>query len=103
MSQSVDQKPSRTRLSGPPFWLLAVLAGCVALLILFAMTRGGGDAGQAAEFTPEPTVSVALEPTQTPAATPSPTPEPPSTPAAEAENAQPVPQGEKVEMEWFSA
>lgn len=102
MSQSVDQRPSHARRSGPPFWLLAVLAGCVALLLLFVMTRGGGDAGQAAEFTPEPTASVAPEPTQTPATTPTPTPEPTPTPAAEAEDTQPVSQGEKVEMEWFS-
>ncbi|MFR1052448.1 MAG: GDSL-type esterase/lipase family protein [Lachnospirales bacterium] len=97
MSQRVEQKPTRSR---PPRWLLVVLAACVALLLLFVLTRGGGDAGQAAESGPEPTVSALPAPTPTPEPTPTPTPTP--TPAPEPDYTQPVPLGEKVEMDWFA-
>lgn len=106
MSQPADQKPSHTHRSGPPLWLLVVLAACVALLLLFILVRGGENAGQAVESVPEPTVSATPEFTPSPVSTPTPTltptPEPTVSAAGEPEKAQPVPQGDKVEIDWFS-
>lgn len=107
MSQSTDPKPSRSRPGSPPPWLLGVLAVCVALLLLFVLTRGGGEAGRAAESGPPPAVSATPEPDPAPVSTPTPaptaTPEPESTqPPSEPEAVQPVPEGEKAEMDWFS-
>lgn len=81
--------------AAPPVWLLAVLAVCVGLLILLILTRSGAEAGQAVESVPPAA-------TATPEPTPSPTPEPTPTLEPEPDYTQPVPLGEKVEMEWFS-
>lgn len=92
--------PSRP---SPPRWLMAVLMGCLAIILIFLFTRPdltGQPAEAAAEspvptFAPESLLSPTPKPTPTPEPTPAPTPEP--------DWAQPVPEGEPVDQEeWFS-
>lgn len=84
----------RGRRSGPPIWLLAVLAVCLLAVVVYLFTHWGGPAlGRAAQPTPTPT----------PEATPTsePTPEPTPTPTPEPDWTQPVPQGDAQELSWF--
>ena len=93
----------------PPKWLMAALALCLGLVLLYCFTHLGGQIGQAAEPTPAPTA----EPTPTPAPTPEPTPTPTPTPppgfqvagyyTIQTDWASPVPESEAVDQaQWLA-
>lgn len=82
--------------SHPPLWLMAILAACVALILMSLMSHQAG-APQAAQ--------VSSQPVETPVHTsaPTPTPEPTPSPTPEPDWSQPVPESEAVEQEtWFA-
>lgn len=84
--------------SRPPFWLMAVLAICVGLILL-AFIPQQADSPRAAAAPPTETPIHTPEPSPTPEPTPEPTP----TPTPEPDWSQPVPESEAVEQEeWFS-
>jgi len=76
---------------------------CLALVLLYPLTRQGIDPARAAAAPPEedanapptPAASAPPEPTSAPTATPEPTPEP------EPDYTCPVPEGEAKELDWF--
>ena len=90
--------PSASGASHPPLWLMAILAACVALILMSLMSHQAG-APQAAEVP-----SQAVEtPVHTPEDTPVPTPEPTPSPTPEPDWSQPVPESEAVAQEdWFA-
>lgn len=90
--------PSARGASHPSLWLMAILAACVALILMSLMSHQAG-APQAAEVP-----SQAVEtPVHTPEDTPVPTPEPTPSPTPEPDWSQPVPESEAVAQEdWFA-
>ncbi len=83
--------PPRQSLSSPPRWLIVLLSVCVALILLFFLTRPGPDAGQAVELTPS---------SPTPAVTAEPIPEPFPTPTLESDYTQPLSPENSAEPDW---
>lgn len=86
--------------------LMAALAGCLVLLLVFIFSQAGPFRAASVEPTPTPTptptVTATPQPTPTPEPTPTPTPEPTPTPLPPADYTLPVPQGEAADAEsWF--